>query len=85
MVYDVKHDLRRKARLVAGGHKTEVPRDSTYSSVVSLRSMRIVMFLTELNEFDLCAGDISSAYLYAYTSEQVYAIAGWEFGELEGN
>ena len=47
--------------------------------------MRIVMFLTELNEFDLCAGDISSAYLYAYTSEQVYAIAGGEFGELEGN
>ena len=26
-VYDVKHDGRRKARFVAGGHRTETPAD----------------------------------------------------------
>ena len=35
-VFAVKHDLRHKARLVAGGHLTEPPKDSVYSSVVSL-------------------------------------------------
>ena len=71
--------------MVAGGHMTEVPKDSTYSSVVSLRSMRIVMFLTELNRMHLCAGDVGNAYLMAYTSKLVYTIAGPEFGELVGH
>ena len=31
-----KHDGRRKARLVAGGHLTDTPIDSVYSSVVPL-------------------------------------------------
>ena len=34
MVFDVKFDLRRKARLVAGGHMTDPPKDSTYFGVV---------------------------------------------------
>ena len=36
MVYDVKHDGRHKSRLVAGGHRTDTPVESTYSGVVSL-------------------------------------------------
>ena len=35
-VYNVKHDGRHKARLVAGGHLTDPPSESVYSSVVSL-------------------------------------------------
>ena len=34
MVFDVKMDFTRKARLVAGGHKTDPPTTLTYSSVV---------------------------------------------------
>ena len=34
LVFDVKHDLRRKARFVAGGHLTDPPKDSVYSGVV---------------------------------------------------
>ena len=30
-VYAVKHDLGHKARLVTGGHMTELPKDSVYS------------------------------------------------------
>ena len=43
-VYAVKHDGRYKARLVAGGHLTDTPIDSVYSSVVSLRGLRLVVF-----------------------------------------
>ena len=45
MVYDVKHDGRHKTRLVADGHLTEIPLDSVYSSVVSLRGLRLTIFL----------------------------------------
>jgi hypothetical protein len=35
LVFDVKLDMTRKARYVAGGHLTDVPSNMTYSSVVS--------------------------------------------------
>ena len=39
MIFDVKNDLTRKARLVAGGHLTDPPKESTYSSVVTRESV----------------------------------------------
>ena len=84
-VFDVKHDLRHKARLVAGGHMTTVSKDTTYSSVATLRSMRLVMLIAELNGMELNAGDVGNAYLEAYTKEKVCFYAGPEFGELEGH
>jgi hypothetical protein len=85
LVYAVKHDGRHKARLVAGGHLTETPVDSVYSSVVSLRGIRIITFISELNGCDTWSTDISCAYLESYTQEKVYIVAGPEFGELEGH
>jgi hypothetical protein len=85
LVFDVKHDGRHKARLVADGHLTDVPDDSVYSGVVSLRGFRIVLFLAELNNLQMWATDIGNAYLEAITSEKVYIIAGPEFGDLEGH
>ena len=84
-VFAVKHDFRHKARLVAGGHLTDPNIDGTYSGVVSLRSLRIAIVAAELNDLDIMVGDISSAYLEAYTNEKVYFIAGPEFGPLEGH
>ena len=49
MVYVVKHDGRHKSRLVVGGHLTDTPIDSVYSSVISLRVIRILTFIAELN------------------------------------
>ena len=85
LVFDVKHDLRRKARLVAGGHLTDVPVDSVYSGVVSLRGLRLVLFLGELNKVETWATDVGNAYLEAYTLEKVGILAGPEFGTLEGH
>jgi hypothetical protein len=36
MIYDVKHDGRHKARLLADGHLTKTPIESVYSGLVSL-------------------------------------------------
>jgi uncharacterized membrane protein len=79
----VKHDLRHKARLVAGGHLTDPnTTDNTYSSVVSLRSMQIAIVASELNNLDIIVSDVSSTYLEAYTQEKVCFITGPEFGPL---
>ena len=85
LVFDVKHDGRHKVRCVADGHLTEIPLDSVYSGVVSLRGLRIVIFLSELNGLAIWATDIGNAYLEAITKEKLYIIAGPEFGPLQGH
>ena len=85
LVFDVKHDGRHKARLVADGHLTDVPVDSVYSGVVSLRGFRLVMFLAKLNGLQAWATDIGNAYLEAKTVEKVYIIGGAEFGDRENH
>ncbi len=85
IVFDVKHDGRHKARVVANGNLTDPPIESVYSGVVSLRDLRIVIFLAELNGLEIWTTDIGNAYLEAYTKEKVYVVAGPEFGELEGH
>jgi hypothetical protein len=84
-VFAVKHDLRHKARLVAGGHLTEPTMEGSYSSVVNLRSIRLCLVAAELNGLDIMVGDISSAYLEANTKEKVCFTAGPEFGALAGH
>ena len=84
-VFDVKHDGRFRGRLVADGHLTNVPVESVYSGVVSLRGIRLLTFLSELNKIPMWATDISSAYLEAYTKEKIFIKAGPEFGEIAGD
>ena len=48
-IYAMKYNGRYKACLVAGGHLTDEPIDSVYSSVASLRGVRTIVFLSELN------------------------------------
>jgi hypothetical protein len=61
IVYNIKHDGRHKARLVADEHLTDIPRDSTYSGVVSLQGFQLVLFLAELNKLQLWVTDIGNA------------------------
>ena len=84
-VYAVKHDGRFKARLVADGHLTKEPVESIYSGVVSLRSLRMVVFLSQLNALEIWGADVGNAYLEAYTDEKLCIIAGPEFKELQGH
>ena len=53
LIFEVKFDLRRKARYVAGGHLTETPSSMTYSSVVSRESIRIAFLVAALNGLDV--------------------------------
>ena len=57
MIFDIKMDgnFTRKARLVAGGHKTSPPSSMTYSSVVPREIVRVSFLLAPLNDLDIFA------------------------------
>ena len=82
MIYDVKFDLRRKARLVAGGNHTEPPKEDIYSGVVGMETIRLGFALAAMNNLSVCAADVGNAFLYGTTKEKVYIRAGPEFGKL---
>ena len=81
MIFDVKMDFTRKARLVARGDQTDPPSTITYSSVVSRESVRLAFLIAALNGLQMKMFDIGNAYLNAPAAEKLYSYAGLEFGE----
>ena len=79
IIFDLKLDMTRKARYVAGGHLTDVPTSMTYSSVVSRDTVRIGFLVAALNDLDILAGDIQNAFLEAPTKEKIFFYAGEEW------
>ena len=65
--------------MVAGGHMTETPKDTTYSSVLLLKGLITVIFLEELKKMSIVSDDIGNAYLEAFTMDQVCCKEGLEF------
>jgi hypothetical protein len=62
--FDVKNDLRHKARLVAGGNWTVNDKADIYSGIVRMDTVRIGFFLGELYGLSCCVCGIRNAFLY---------------------
>jgi hypothetical protein len=85
VIFSVKPDLQRKARLVLGGHKVDSSEYNCSSSVVQLNSIRLLNVIAKSQNLECLAGDIGNAYINAETKEKIYVRCGPEFGsELEG-
>ena len=67
--FHTKHVRRHYARLIADCHLTKEPMETVYSGVVSHRSLRLGVFLAELNQLGLLGADIGNVYLEAKTKE----------------
>jgi hypothetical protein len=80
MVFDVKYDLKHKARLVSGGNWTANDKEDIYSGFVCMDYVRIGFFLGKLYGLSCCACDIGYAFLYGKTKEKVYKSAIPELG-----
>jgi hypothetical protein len=65
---------------VAGGHLTDPPKETVYSSVVTRESVHIFFLLAALNDLDVLSCDVQNAYLNAGTKEKNWFEAGLEFG-----
>jgi len=85
IIFDVKmEDFRRKARLVARGHKTEAPATITYASVVSRETVCIALLMAALNDLEVKVGDVLNAYITAPITKKVWTVLGAEFGSDAG-
>ena len=61
LIYDYRQDGRYKAHMVDSGDMTGPNRYTYYSSIISIRSMRTVVFLDELENIEAHKYDISNA------------------------
>jgi len=84
VVFDIKMDLTRKARFVAGGHMTDAPQSVTYSSVVTRDSIRIAFLIAALNNLDIMACGITNAYLNAPCREKIWFVGRLGTGKDQG-
>ncbi|KAI2499839.1 hypothetical protein MHU86_14656 [Fragilaria crotonensis] len=74
-------NLQQKARLVAGGHMTEVSSATTTdASVVSRESVRIALTMAALNDLEVKTANIENAYLTEPIGEKIWCTLGPEFG-----
>jgi hypothetical protein len=69
IIFDVMQDLTLKAQLVAGGHQTELPKESVYSSEVIRDIVRITFTMAAINFLQVLSGDVQNTYLNAPTAE----------------
>jgi hypothetical protein len=76
MIFDIKMDFTRKARLVAGGHLTDPPSCLTYISVVSRESVPIAFLIAAINGYDVIAAYVQNTYVQTTSLDKYYAIAG---------
>jgi len=84
MIFNIKNNLTYKARLVGGGHVTNANGFDTYASTVHTENVRLIMYLIVKFWLSTLIGDVSTAYLNAFTKEKIWSRAGPEFGELAG-
>ena len=68
IIFDVKkEDLRRKARLVAGGHVIDSTMYESYSSVVQPRTVRMLQTIAINEKLTILTSDIGNAFVQAFT------------------
>lgn len=84
IVFDIKMDFTRKARICARGDQTDPPSSITYASVVTRESVRLGFLVAALNDLGVLSADVAGAYLNAPCAEKVHTILGPEFGDDEG-
>eukprot|EP00957_Ditylum_brightwellii_P039790 3012659-Ditylum_brightwellii.AAC.1 len=85
MMFNCKQDLRQKAQLVVGGTLSNFSNNKVYASNVKGINVNLLHMISQSAGLETLCGGICNAYVNAYMTEHVYAIAGPEFGSiLEG-
>ena len=84
IIFDVKQEyLRRKSRMVAGGHKVDSSMYESYSSMVQTRTIRLLETVALNEGLTFVTGDIENTFVQTTTKEKVYSVAGPESGDKQ--
>ena len=75
IIFGVKVDLRRKSRLVIGGHPVNSSGHEVYARTMKLVSYRILLTVSAANKIEVMMGEIGNVYLNASTEEKIYTCA----------
>jgi len=84
-VYEIKSDLRHKARLVCNGNQVDPRGLSTRATVVKGISVRLLDIIAESQGLEVICGDIGNAFIQATTNEKIFTRVGSEFGDRAGS
>ena len=76
LVFDLKLDMKRKYKYMAGDHLTDVSTHMTYLSVMYHDTVRIGFIMTSLNGLDIIVGYIKNTILEAPNLEKILFYAG---------
>ena len=79
MIFEVKVDLRRKARLFIEGHVIDSSRHEVYASTMKSVPARILKTIAAVNNLYVMTGDIGNAYLNDNNEDKIYTRAGPKF------
>ncbi len=74
MIFEVKQDGRRKARLVAGGHMVDPMGVNSRSTVVKGISVRLLDLIAHRDTLPILCGDIGNAFITAESIPTRHAI-----------
>eukprot|EP00957_Ditylum_brightwellii_P088665 6752923-Ditylum_brightwellii.AAC.1 len=70
MIFDIKQDLRRKARFVVGGHVIDSLQHNTYSLTVKDILVRLLVLAAVKSGLSIMTGDIGNAFCTAPCAEK---------------
>ena len=62
---ELKHDLRKKCRLLAGGHRLDASAQNTSSPIVKNSSVRLTLLIATANNFKVEGGNVENACINA--------------------
>ena len=83
-VFDVKIDGRYKAHWVMDGSLSPpMPHKDCFASVVYTEAVHLGFTLAQIHNLKCVAGNVSNAFLTAFTYKKIYVVAGPEFGKLQ--
>ena len=70
MLYEIKHNLRKKCRLVAGGNKLDASMHNTSSPKVKNSSIKLLLLIDTANMLQVEEGDVENACLNTLFGEK---------------
>ena len=79
-VYDIKSDLRYKARLVCDGNQVDPRGMSTRATVVKAVFARLLDLIANAQGLKVLCGDIGNAFIQVTTNEKIFTRVDNEFG-----